>query len=87
MQVARAQIVFVKTTSAIEPRAVRIGLTDFDYAEVLSGVQDGEQVVLLGVAQAEASREQAQDQMRRRVGNGVPGSAGGGASRAGARKS
>jgi HlyD family secretion protein len=78
---SRAQIAFVKTGTGIEPRVVRLGLSDFDYSEVLDGLKLGEQVVLLGVAEAQASRTQAQDRLRQRMGSGVPGvpAAGGGA--------
>jgi len=73
----RAQVVFVKTASGIEPRLVKLGLSDFDNSEVLSGVREGEQVVLLGITQAQASRNQQQNQIRQRVGS-MPGGLGGG---------
>ena len=73
----RAQVVFVKTATGIEPRLVRLGLSDFDWSEVLSGVREGEDVVMLGIAQAQASRSQQQNQIRQRVGT-MPGGIGGG---------
>jgi HlyD family secretion protein len=77
---SRAQIAFVKSDSGLTPRVVRLGLSDFDYSEVLDGVKLGEQVVLLGVAEAQATRAQTQDRLRQRMGSGVPGvPAGGGA--------
>jgi HlyD family secretion protein len=80
----RAQVVFVKTAKGLEPRAVRIGISDFDYAEVVDGLKEGEQVALLGVAEAMAQRKQTQSQIRQRVGTGpVPGAGGGGAGRGG----
>jgi HlyD family secretion protein len=69
--------VFVKTASGVEPRLVRLGLSDFDWSQVISGVQEGEQVVLLGIAQAQANRTQAQADARQRVGS-MPGGLGGG---------
>ena len=71
----RHQVVFVKTATGIEPRRVRLGLSDFDWSQVLSGVAEGEQVVMLGVAQAQANRAQDQAQLRERVGT-MPGGAG-----------
>jgi HlyD family secretion protein len=76
---SRAQIAFVKTGSGLEPRVVRLGLSDFDYVQVMDGVKLGEQVVLLGVAEAQATRAQTQQNIRQRMGSGVPGVPGGGA--------
>jgi len=83
----RAQVAFVKTADGLEPRIVRLGLSDFDYAEVLEGVKEGEQVVLLGVAEAQASRADTQNRIRQRLGSGVPGvpGPGGGGGGGGAR--
>ena len=75
----------MKTDAGLEPRVVRLGLSDFDYTEVLDGVKLGEQVVLLGVAEAQASRTQAQDRLRQRMGSGVPGVPTGGGAGGGAR--
>ena len=82
----RAQVVFVKTAKGIEPRLVRLGLSDFDWSEVISGVQEGDQVVLLGVAQAQAARTQQQANVRQRVGT-MPGGLGGGGGTGGGRTS
>src|SRR5262249_9393207 len=60
-------VVFVKNAIGIEPRRVKIGLTDYDYAQVVSGVEEGEQVVLLGVAQAQAARSDAQARAREKA--------------------
>jgi HlyD family secretion protein len=79
----RAQVAFVKTDKGLEPRVVRLGLSDFDFAEVLDGLKEGEQVVLLGVAEAQATRAQTQSRLRERMGSGVPGVPGGGGSGAG----
>jgi len=82
---SRAQVAFVKTPQGLEPRVVRLGLSDFDYAQVLDGVKLGEQVVLLGVAEAQATRAQTQQNIRQRMGSGVPGVPGGGGGRGGGR--
>ncbi len=77
-RMSRAQVAFVKNERGMEPRLVRLGLSDFDYAEVLDGLKEGEQVVLLGVAEAQAMRTEAQDRIRQRMGSGVPGVPGAG---------
>jgi HlyD family secretion protein len=74
----RAQVAFVKTERGLEPRIVRLGLSDFDYAQVLDGLKEGEEVVLLGVAEAQAMRAQTQTRIRERMGSGVPGVPGAG---------
>jgi HlyD family secretion protein len=79
-----AQLVFIKTPQGFEPRLVRLGISDFDYAEVLRGVSEGDEVALLSVAEAQAKRQQDLSRARQRVGTGMPGvSAGGGGGRTG----
>ena len=80
----RAQVVFVKTAHGLEPRVVRLGLSDFDYSEVLWGVNEGEQVALLGIAEAQAARQATQSQIRQRMGGSMPGVPGGGGGGGGA---
>jgi hypothetical protein len=82
----RAQFVFVKTAAGLELRLVRLGLTDFDYAEVLAGVKEGDEVALLSVAELQAKRKADQARLAQRMGSGVPGvpGAGGGGGGGGA---
>jgi HlyD family secretion protein len=82
---ARAQIVIVKSAKGLEPRLVRIGISDFDYSEVINGLEEGEQVALLSVAEQTAKRKQQQAQIAQRMGNGLPGSGGGGGGAGGGR--
>ncbi len=82
---ARAQVAFVRTPRGFEPRLVRLGISDFDYAEVLGGLAAGEEVALLGVAEAQAKRQQDIARVRQRVGSGMPGVTGGGGGGGGGR--
>ena len=50
---------------------VRLGVSNFDYSEVLSGVQEGEQVAILNVAALQAKNQADMNQVRGRA--GVPG--------------
>jgi len=85
--------VFVKKGDTYSPRVVRVGVSDFDYTETLSGVQQGEQVALLGPAVLQAQREQTQARIRAGTGGGLQttpaagatGGAGGAAGAGGAR--
>ncbi|MFI5372585.1 MAG: hypothetical protein ACHQ52_13600, partial [Candidatus Eisenbacteria bacterium] len=77
----QTQIAFVPTTNGFEPRLVRLGVSDYDYAEVLDGLHAGDQVALVSVAEVQAKRQQDIDRARQRMGGampGVPGATGGG---------
>ena len=63
--------VFVKQGSTYSPRVVRLGVSDFDYTEILSGVQQGQQVALLGPAVLQAQRDQLQARVRAGAGGGL----------------
>jgi HlyD family secretion protein len=63
--------VFVKQGTKYSPRVVRLGVSDFDYTEVLNGVQLGEQVALLGPAVLQAQRDQLQARIRAGSGGGL----------------
>ena len=65
------QVVFVKKDGKYTPRVVRVGISDFDYTEILSGVNQGEQVALLGAAVLQAQREQQQARIRAGTGGGL----------------
>ncbi len=85
----RSGLVFVqKADSTWEPRVVRLGVADYDYTEVVSGLQPGEKVALLSAAALQVQRQQNQDRMRQMTGGGSPlggGTTGGaGAARGGA---
>jgi HlyD family secretion protein len=65
------QVVFVKKDGKYTPRMVRVGISDFDYTEVMSGVTQGEQVALLGAALLQAQREAQQARVRAGAGGGL----------------
>ena len=67
MGAARVQpaVVFVVGEGeTIEPRMVMIGLTDWDRTEVVSGLDEGDRVALIGLAQLQAQREEFMERMR-----------------------
>jgi HlyD family secretion protein len=74
--------VFVKKDDHYSPRLVRVGISDFDYTEIVSGLQQGEMVALLGPAVLQAQRDQLQNRVRAGAGGGLqqqnPGGGGGG---------
>ena len=82
--------VFVKKDDHYTPRLVRVGISDFDYTEILSGLQEGEMVALLGPAVLQAQRDQLQNRVRAGTGGGLQqqqtpagGAGGGGGGRGG----
>ncbi len=68
-----------------EPRVIRAGMSDLDFTEVVSGLQEGEQVLLLSALAMQASRDSALARMRRGMGGGMPGVPTGGAPGGGGR--
>jgi HlyD family secretion protein len=69
-----------------EPRMVMLGAGNFDYTEVISGLQEGEEVALLAALSLQAQRQQQTDRFRQNMGGGVPGmTQGGGGPRPGGR--
>ena len=66
-QESRRAVVFVMTQDGtIEPRAVMIGLNDWDFTQVVSGVEEGEQVALIGAAQLRATQDAFLERIRSR---------------------
>ncbi|MDH5235514.1 MAG: hypothetical protein OEW77_11185, partial [Gemmatimonadota bacterium] len=69
----RNGLVFVqKADSTWEARVVRLGTADYDYTEVISGLQEGEQVALLSAAALQLQRQNQADRMKAMTGAGGP---------------
>jgi HlyD family secretion protein len=76
----QARVAFVKQGDHYVPRMVRIGVSNYDYAQVISGLNEGDQVALLSAATLQYQREESMQRIRQRMGGGlgVPGTGGGG---------
>jgi HlyD family secretion protein len=72
------QVVMVQTPGGFRAQVVRLGISDFDYAEVLSGVRTGDVVALLSVAEQAAKRKSTNADMAKRVGGAMTGAPSGG---------
>ena len=68
-QVEPAVVFLIEEDGTIEPRMVMIGLTDWDNTLVVSGLDEGDEVALIGLAQLQAQREAYLERMRSRGGN------------------
>ena len=67
-------IVFVSRNGTPTPVSIRTGLTDLDYSEVISGLQEGDSVLALPSASLINSQTEMQNRMNRMTGGGgVPG--------------
>jgi HlyD family secretion protein len=75
---ARPALVFVSSGTGFVPRVIRVGMSDLDYTEVTSGLQEGEQVLLLSALAMQARRDSAMQRMRSMSGGGMPGAPGAG---------
>jgi HlyD family secretion protein len=69
----RTGLVFVqKADSSWEPRVVRLGVADYDFTEVISGLEEGERVALLSAAALQMQRQENNDRFRAMTGGGSP---------------
>lgn len=78
----RPGVVFVKGPNGPEPKTVLLGLSDWDYTEVVRGLEPGTEVYLISVARLQQQQEQFANRTRERAGGGIlgggSGSSGGG---------
>lgn len=69
----RPGVVFVQGADGqLSPRAVLIGVNDWNNSEILVGVEEGERVALIGGAQLQARQQEQSQQMRARMGGRLP---------------
>jgi HlyD family secretion protein len=76
----RPGVVFVKGANGPEPKTVLLGLSDWDYTEVVRGLEPGTEVYLISVARLQQQQEQFAERTRQRAGGGI---LGGGSQRGG----
>ncbi|WP_163992731.1 efflux RND transporter periplasmic adaptor subunit [Pyxidicoccus caerfyrddinensis] len=74
----RPGIVFVQGAKGTEPRRVVLGMSDWESSEVVSGLEPGEKVLLISVAQLKAQQQRSTERMRQMAGGIVPGAGGAG---------
>ena len=60
-----------------EPRVVMLGLQNYDYTEVASGLKEGETVALLSAATMQVQRNAQNDRIRQNMQGPIPGAGGG----------
>jgi HlyD family secretion protein len=67
----------VEKAGAISAVKVTLGLSDWEYTEVKSGLSGDEQIVLVSAAQQVQAQQQQADRMKQRMSGPVPGMGGG----------
>ena len=73
----KERVLVVKDANQFTPRLVKVGASNFDFAEVIEGVKEGEEIQVTTISRAKIAAEQMNDRMRSMQGLG--GMAGGGA--------
>lgn len=69
----RPAVVFVLDSLGVpQPRGVMIALNDWDHTQVVSGLDEGAEIAVLGAAQLQAAQSRQLQQMRGRMGGGGP---------------
>jgi HlyD family secretion protein len=69
----RPAVVFVMNAEGQpEPRAISISLNDWDNTQVVAGLEEGEEIAVIGAAQLQAAQAQQMANMRSRFGGGGP---------------
>jgi HlyD family secretion protein len=63
----RAGLVFLVQDGVVQPKRVTFGLSDWEYTEVLEGLQEGDRVALVTVAQLLVQQKQAEERFRQRT--------------------
>ena len=69
----RIGLVFVSDSGTFSPRVVRLGASNYDYTEVVSGLAEGERVAMLAAATLQQRRQENVERFQRMTGGGVPG--------------
>lgn len=73
----RPGFVFVSTPGGIEARRVMLGVNDWDNTEVVSGLEEGDSVILMSVARLQAQQAEFENRVRERTSGPFPGGSGG----------
>lgn len=66
----RPGFVFVRGAAGPEARAVRLGVSDWDFTEVIEGVVAGDSIYLISVARMQQQQQRMSDRMRQSTGFG-----------------
>ena len=74
----KERIVVVKDGDKFVPKMIKVGPSNFDYAEVLEGLKEGDEIQVTTISRAKLAAEQMNERMRSN--SGLSGMSGGGRS-------
>jgi hypothetical protein len=60
----RSGMVFVEKDGTWEPRVLRLGVANYDFTQVVSGLEEGEKVAMLNAAILQLRRQEQMDRLR-----------------------
>jgi len=66
----RRRVVMVKSGETYEPRVIRVGRSNFDFAEVVSGLEEGDELMITTFSRALLQSQEMNSRMRSRSGIG-----------------
>jgi HlyD family secretion protein len=70
----KERVVMVKQGEQFVPRLIKIGASNFDYAEVLEGLKEGDEIQVMTISRAKIEAEQMNERMKSMQGiGGMPG--------------
>ncbi len=70
---SKLKIVLIENGDKVRPRLIRIGLSNYDYTEVLSGAEEGEQVQVTTVSRAKQSSDEMSQRFKAATSSGIAG--------------
>lgn len=75
----KERVVVVKEDGKFVPRIVKVGASNFDFAEVIDGLKEGDEIQVTTISRAKLAAEQMNERMRSNTGlSGMAGGGGGG---------
>lgn len=67
-----AAVFVIGPDGELEPKLIQMGLGDWDNTSVVSGLEEGDVLAIVGAAQLQAQQEEFMNRMRDRMGGGSP---------------
>ena len=72
----KERVIILKEGDRFTPRLIKVGPSNFDYAEVLEGLKEGDEIQVTTISRAKLAAEQMTEHMK--SSSGLSGMAGGG---------